>query len=449
VSATRTPVIQPAATQPPASRPPAAPLAPWRQTARMFSRPVPLLHGLYPGGGDVAELAFTSSRRIVLTRDAADVKRIFTAPPDDVPSATARSPLAPLVGPHSVLTLIGPEHLRQRRLLLPAFHGGRLTAYRPVILRAAEEELATWRPGERIATQPRMQAITLDVILRAVFGVEDGARRDGLRRTIRALLSGSDSVLGTVMTLVAGRTGRIAGPGRRLVAALDRAIHAEIDEHRGRGDVEQRDDILSLLMQARDEDGEPMGDAELRDELVTLLLAGHETTATSLAWALERLVRHPAALERLAAEARDGEATAFAEAVIHETLRDRPVIGFVARDLRAPMTLGGYELAAGASVGADIWGTNHHPARYDDPRRFMPERFVGTKPDTYAWIPFGGGIRRCIGAAFAQLEMQIVLQAIVRHADLRPVTAASEPVRRRNITFVPRDKAVVEIAGLR
>jgi cytochrome P450 family 135 len=202
-------------------------------------------------------------------------------------------------------------------------------------------------------------------------------------------------------------------------------------------------------MQARDEDGEPMGDAELRDELVTLLLAGHETTATSLAWALERLVRHPAALERLAAEARDGEEAAFAEAVIHETLRDRPVIGFIARDLRAPLTLGGYELAAGASVGADIWGTNHHPARYDDPRRFAPERFLGTKPDTYAWIPFGGGIRRCIGAAFAQLEMQIVLQAIVRHADLRPVTAASEPVRRRNITFVPRDKAVVEVAGLR
>jgi cytochrome P450 len=429
--------------------PPKVPLAPWRQTVRLFSRPVPFLHELYSDGGDVAELAFSASRRVVMTRDAADVKALFTARPDDVPSATARSPLTPLVGPHSVLITVGPEHLRQRRLLLPAFHGERLAAYRPVILQAAEAELATWRAGQRLAAQPRMQAITLEVILRAVFGVEDGARRDALRRAITDLLELTDSVPGAVMTIMAGRSGRIVGPAKRRVARMDGVIHDEISEHRRRGDLEQRDDILSLLMLARDEDGRAMGDDELRDELVTMLLAGHETTATSLAWALERLVRHPAAHERLAAEAREGDAIEFHDAVVHETLRDRPVIPFVARDLRVPMTIGGYALPAGTTAGADIWSTNHHAARYDDPLRFAPERFVGRKPDTYAWVPFGGGIRRCIGAAFAQLEMQIVLQAIMRRVDLRALDPASEPVRRRNITFVPRDKALVEVTGVR
>ena len=216
----------------PGARPPKVPLAPWRQTVRLFSRPVPFLHELYRDGGDVAELAFSSSRRVVMTRDAADLKALFTATPDDVPSATARSPLMPLVGPHSVLITVGPEHLRQRRLLLPAFHGERLAAYRPVILRAAEHELATWRPGQRIAAQPRMQAITLEVILRAVFGVEDGERRDALRAAIAHLLELTDSARGAVMTIAAGRSGRLVGPAKGRVARMDRVIYEEIAEHR-------------------------------------------------------------------------------------------------------------------------------------------------------------------------------------------------------------------------
>jgi cytochrome P450 family 135 len=443
VSATRAPAIQPAAPQPPPSRPPAAPLAPWRQTVRMFSRPVPLLHSLYPDGGDVAELAFTSSRRIVLTRDAADVKRIFTAPPDDVPSATARSPLAPLVGPHSVLTLIGPEHLRQRRLLLPAFHGDRLTAYRPVMARAAEEELATWRPGERIATQPRMQAITLEVILRAVFGVEDGARRDALRRTIRALLGRSDSALGAVMTVVAGRTGRIVGPGRRLVAALDHVIHAEIAEHRGRGDVEQRDDILSLLMQARDEDGEPMGDAELRDELVTLLLAGHETTATALAWSLHELGRDPAQLRRAREAARAGDDDHL-EAVLKEAMRLHPVIPMVVRTLMRPATVGDWKLPAGTTVGPSILVAHSREDNHPHADRFDPSRFLGGHPPVNTWIPFGGGVRRCIGAGFALMEGTAVLRAILTSYDVTAV-GADRP-RVRNITSVPRHGSRIRVS---
>jgi cytochrome P450 len=290
-----------------------------------------------------------------------------------------------------------------------------------------------------------MSAITLEVILRAVFGVEDAARQTALRTAIEELLllTASPKAVGAAIWTV--RTGRLVGALKRKAQAMDALLYEEIAAHRAQGGLEDRDDILSLMMCARDEDGRAMADAELRDELVTLLLAGHETTATALSWAIERLLRTPRALARVTDEIEDD---AYLDAVVCETLRSRPVVPIVGRMLQQPMAFGDYEVPVGSFAGASLYGTNHNATVYDDPRAFRPERFLDRKPDTYAWIPFGGGVRRCIGAAFAQTEMRIVLRAVLRRARLEAVDPAPERVRRRNITFVPQHGTTVRVGAL-
>lgn len=425
--------------------PPTLDLPPVVQTARWIFRPTLLLDRAQRECGDVFTLRFYPGRRFTLTCDPADVRRLFTAPPDEVPTATGNSPIGPLVGEHSLLTLNGPEHLRQRKLLLPSFHGDRLRAYADIVDEAANAQVDTWREGEVMRLQPHMSAITLEVILRAVFGVEDAARQTALRTAIEELLLLTASPRAILSAIATVRTGRLVGPIRRRAAAMDALLYEEIAAHRAQGGLEDRDDILSLMMCARDEDGRPMTDVELRDELVTLLLAGHETTATALSWAVERLLRTPHALARLIDEL---EEDAYLDAVIHETLRSRPVVPIVGRMVQAPLAFGAYELPAGSFAGASLYGTNHNPKVYDDPRAFRPERFLDRKPDTYAWIPFGGGVRRCIGAAFAQTEMRIVLRAVLRRARLEAVDPAPERVRRRNITFVPQHGTTVRVRAV-
>jgi cytochrome P450 len=378
------------------------------------------------------------ARKLVLFGDPDAVRTIFTASPEIAPSAAGDTPLTGVMGPSSVLTLVGPAHLRQRRLLLPPFHGERMREYAGVIEDAARRDMAGWPIGRAMRIHPHMQAITLEVILRAVFGVE-AERMGTMREAVRGLIGNS---LRAVLRI--GFTASTERPGGRLGEALERldsVIYEELARRRTQVDLEERADILSLLLLARDEDGRGMTDGELRDELVTLLLAGHETTATAVSWAIERLVRHPAVLRRLFEEIDDRKGEGYLEAVVHETLRVRPVVPTVVRRLTQPLEVGGRVIPAGTRVAPSIYLTNRNPSVYDAPREFRPERFLGVTPDTYAWIPFGGGIRRCIGASFALMEMKIIMRTVL--SELEPVAPGGrlwrvgEPVRRRAVTLAP------------
>jgi cytochrome P450 len=288
-----------------------------------------------------------------------------------------------------------------------------------------------------------MQAITLEIIIETVFGVHDGQRIAPLRQALRDFLdlTTDPKVLLPILAIGPDRIQRIPA-FRRRVSRVDELIGREIAERRAAEDLVERDDILSMLVAARHEDGSPMSDREIRDELLTLLVAGHETTATALSWAMERLVRHPEKLERLRDEVDAGEET-YLTATIQETLRLRPVIVLVIRKLTEPVELGGYELPAGASVTPCIHLIHRDPEIYPEPERFLPERFLDEPPGTYTWIPFGGGVRRCLGAAFAQFEMAVVLRELVKRWQIEPVRAESERPFRRAITETPRHDAEV------
>ncbi|HLH14680.1 MAG TPA: cytochrome P450 [Solirubrobacteraceae bacterium] len=411
--------------------------------------------------GEIFTLTFwPSGRRMVFLSDPHAVKTLFTTAPDIAPSATGSSPLAPVVGPSSVLVLTGAEHMRQRKLLLPPFHGERMREYEHVIAQATARDIAQWPLGVPLAMQPRTRAITLEVILRAVFGVE-AERMQPLKAAIGDLFGPGQLLVVLRAALRGPSRERPKGAVGRALDRLDALTYAEIARRRADPDLAGRADILSLLLLARDADGAAMTDRELRDELVTLLLAGHETTATSVAWALERLVRHPRKLARLTAELDAGE-DEYLTAVVHETLRVRPVVPVVARMLTRELELAGHLLPAGTRVMPSIYLVNRNPRIYQRPHAFEPERFLAGAPDTFSWIPFGGGIRRCIGASFALLEMKVMLRTMLRELQpsappersrARALRAAGrsgpphggldERIRRRAITLVPARGATV------
>jgi cytochrome P450 len=318
--------------------------------------------------------------------------------------------------------------------MLPPLHGERMRAYEATVREAVAQEVETWPDGESFALHPRMQAVTLEVILRAVFGVTDPARRDRLAERLSGLLADTASSRLQFSVLLSRRLGG-PDPLARLQALrreIDAMLTAEIVERRG----DPREDILSLLVTARFEDGEPMDDAEIRDQLITLLLAGHETTATGLAWTFDLLLRHPPVLERLTA-AVDGGDEGYVRAVVSESLRLRPVVPLAGRRLSEELRVDGHLLPPGTDVTPAIWLAHTRADRYPDPYAFRPERFLDGAPSTYAWLPFGGGVRRCIGAAFAEMEMRIALAEILRRRTLRPASASAERVARRNVTFSP------------
>jgi cytochrome P450 family 135 len=411
-----------------------------------FTKPLPLLERCQARYGDMFTLRLAHEDPFVFLSDPDAIKQVFTGDPQRLHAGKANRVLAPVVRNHSVLLLDEAAHMEQRKLLLPPFHGSRMKGYGDLMDSIATAEVERWRPGERISLLPRMQAITLEIIVRAVFGVEDQARRDELGVHLRKLLDDTTSRAALPFLAVLGpeRVTRFGVLKRRL-RPIDEILHEEIRARRGASDLEQRDDILSLLLQATHEDGSPMRDEELRDELMTLLVAGHETTATMLGWVIERLVRHPAKLERLCTELAAGE-DRYLDAVISETLRLRPVIPIVARWLTEPMEIGGRVLPAGVSVAPCIYLVHRRPDLYPEPERFLPERFLDNPPGTYTWIPFGGGVRRCLGASFAQFEMKSVLRAIFSRIRLQPVTDSAEPIRRRNITLVPGRGTKVKVA---
>jgi cytochrome P450 len=377
---------------------------------------------------------------VVLTCDPAAIKQLFTAGPEVAPVGASRQSLAPMFGRRSVLLLDGTPHMRQRRLMLPPFHGDRLSAYGRLIAQIAEEELERWPLHKRFALQPRMQEITLEVILRVIFGVEDAERRGELRRRIKRLLGVVSNPLAELFIGLPARIGplNLRADFERRVTEANELLFDEIARRRVDPALAEREDILSLLLAARDEDGEAMTDTELRDQLVTLLLAGHETTATALAWTFEHLFRRPDAHERLVAEIRHADDDAFLDAVIRETLRLRPPIPVADRTLAASLELDGHELPAGTVVAACIYLAHRHSDLYPQPDAFLPERFVNNTPETYSWVPFGGGIRRCVGAAFATFEMKTVLKTVLARAELSPASARAESIHRRAIVLAPR-----------
>jgi cytochrome P450 len=368
------------------------------------------------------------------------VRSLFTATPEDAPSLTGESPLRPIVGPNSVLTATGPRHMRQRKLLLPPFHGEAVQRYTEMIAEAADREIDSWPVGEPFALAPRMQAITLDVIMAGIFGIEGtpgkGTPEYGLRQTIRRAVNLSTRPEAQLFELLNLGSDEPVGPTRLFLSQLDRHMYAVIEARRA--GTAQRTDILSLLLEAETEDGERLTDEELRDELLTLVLAGHETTANSLAWAFERLLRYPAAYDRLRDVARsDDDPDGYLDATIHEVMRSRPVIPIIGRKVTVPWQLGEYRLPAGSAILMSILLLHHREDVYPDPFAFRPERFVGRKPGTYTWIPFGGGIRRCLGAALAMAEQRVVLSAIARRTDLEAPDPAPERARHRNVTMIP------------
>lgn len=387
--------------------------------------------------GDVFSASFPSFGRVVYVAEPALVKEVFTGDPTRFHAGEANANvLEPVLGPNSVLTLDEDEHMRQRKLLLPPFHGESVLRYGELIREITERNMETWPVGRPFALRARTQAITLAVILRAVFGVREQERFARARLLIGEFAQRSHPVI--LFPFLRRDLGRFSPWVRfqRARAALDGFIYEEIARRRAEGDGADRDDVLSLLLRATHDDGSPMSDEELRDELVTVIGAGHETTATALAWAFERLLRTPRALVRLRESVESGE-DGYLDATIQETLRVRPVLTDVARKLTARTEIGGYTIPAGTLVLPAIAALHHREDLYPDPHEFRPERFLEGQTDAYGWIPFGGGVRRCIGAAFAQYEMRIVLKAILERAELRAASPRPERVRVRNITVAP------------
>lgn len=406
-------------------------------TARFVARPVETLLSWHRRYGDVFTTRFLVFGTGVYVSDPAAIRELMTGDQSDLHAGEANAPLSAVLGDHSVLVLDGPEHLRQRRLLLPPFQGSAVNSFRTVIRDVAEAEVARWRDGEELILRDRMRALTFEVICRAVFGVTDPERVEHLRAALVAVIdSGATFLLPGPFKWDLGPW----SPAGRLnwrKKAADELIYEEISRRRGASDLDQRTDVLSLLLRARDEDGESMSDVELRDELMTMLGAGHETTATGLAFAFDLLMRHPSVLERLRDELETGD-DAFLDAIVTETLRIRPVIDAAERTLTKPRTVAGWDLPAGIRVYPGILMVHRREDLYPAADVFRPERFLNGDAESYAWLPFGGGIRRCIGAALAQAEMAEVIRVVTSTVELEPLRSEPDPVVIRGITLVPK-----------
>jgi cytochrome P450 family 135 len=447
MEAATTSAPRPASRMPEPRFPPSPPLPRVAQTAIWSRQARRLLYACQDRYGDMFALRIAYEGTWVMLADPAAIKQVFTGDPKVFHAGEGNQILEPVLGKSSVLVLDEKPHMSQRKLLLPPFHGTRMQGYEQTMSEIAEREIETWPTGTPYQLRPRMQAMTLEIILQTVFGVREGERMGALRAALREFLdlTTSPQILLPLLLLGPSRVRKFP-PFRRRVDRVDELIYREIAERRRAEDVEQRDDVLSMLIAARHEDGSPMRDEEMRDELLTLLVAGHETTATSLSWAIERLSRNPDKLERLRAEVLEGREE-YLTATIQETLRLRPVISIVIRKLTEAVEIGGYELPAGVSVAPCVYLAHRNPEVYPEPQRFLPERFLDNPPGTYTWIPFGGGVCRCPGPSFAQFEMAVVLKELVKRHQIRPANPKPERVFRRAITETPRHNAEVILSS--
>jgi cytochrome P450 len=420
---------------------PAGPTEPpiW-QTLRWLLRPISFLESCRRRFGDAFSVRFLGFERpLVMLSDPDAIRALYGNAEHGLPAGRTIA-LLPILGPRSLLLLEGSEHLARRRLMLPPFHGARMRAYEETVREVVARDVETWPTDEPFALHPHMQQVTLEVILRAVFGVTDPERRDALAARLARMLADTSSA-GLQLAVLMSRRFRRAPDPLRPLQERRREIDAMLDREIAERRADPREDILSMLVAARFENGEPLADGEIRDQLMTLLLAGHETTATGLAWTFDLLVRHPDALER----AREDDK--YLRAVVTESLRLRPVVPLAGRRLVAPLAVDGHELPPGTDVTPAIWLAHTRADRYPEPFAFRPERHLDGGQATSAWIPFGGGVRRCIGAAFAEMEMRVAIAEILRRRTLRAATSEAERPARRNVTFSPAGGTRVIAAG--
>jgi cytochrome P450 len=427
--------------------PPGPSSNPWIQGIRYAYRPVAFLDESARRYGETFTVRMPIGMPFVLFSNPAAIKEILTASDDDLHAGEASAVLHPLLGANSLLAVDGARHTRERRLMLPPFHGERMLAYGETMRDITDTAIDSWPIGRPFPVQHEMQAITLDVILRTVFGLAEPERLALVRERVRRLVG---LVVNPIWMLPAMQKdfGRLS-PGHRFARVkrdVDELLFAEFARRRA-GNAEG-DDVLSMLIAARDEDGQAMTDQELRDQMVTLLLAGHETTATALSWAVHHIVENPDVLAAIRAEldrelgggpVRPGQVIGleYLDAVVKETLRLRPVIGEIGRVLKRPMRIGGWDLPAGVEASPAIYLTHRRPDLWPDPERFDPQRFIGRRPSPYEFLPFGGGTRRCLGMAFAMYEMKVVLAEMLRRVDLVRAPGYRMRMVRRAITFAP------------
>jgi len=457
----------------PVALPPEPKIPPLLQTLRWAFRPIPFMADCRRRFGDSFSVRFVGFERpMVLISDPEAIKALYRQREQALPPGR-NVVLEPILGSKSLLIQEGAEHLSRRKLMLPPFHGERMRSYEETMSEIVSAEVDSWPLQQTFPIHRRMQAVTLEVILRVVFGISSGPRLERLRSTLSTVLEESATPGRQVLGLALQRFGG-GGPFAHFqdqLREVDELLFAEIAEHRERSDLAEREDILSMLMSAEFEDGgsaeraseisgddgregvkrdihRGLEDQELRDQLMTLLLAGHETTATALAWTFDLLLRHPAALGRLREELAAGEED-FLKATITESLRLRPVIPLAGRRLTEELDVDGLTLPAGTDVTPAIWLTHTRADVYPEPFAFKPERFLEDGPDTYAWIPFGGSVRRCIGATFAEFEMRVVLREVLTRCELRKADPRPERTGRRNITLSPKDGTPVVVTARR
>jgi cytochrome P450 len=412
-------------------------------------RSLPFMERCQRRYGDIFTLRVRHGGTWVLVCDPEDVKRVFTAAPERLGVGEANTLLGPVLGPRSVMLLEEPQHMTRRRLMLPQFHGRRMEGYGGMMAEVARRAVTEWPTGRPFELWPRMQAITLEAVMRVVFGPvqTDSLRR--LRELLRELTDRMNAPRRLTLLALLGPRSMVGDPEFRAAMDLVEAVALEeVRKRRAEGEDPARDDIVSMLAHAHYEDGSPMTAQDLRDELITLLLDG--PTSTSLAWVFERLLRHPDKLQRLLEEVRrGGDDDAYLDAVVKETLRLCPPVPIVVRRLLEPMELGGYTVPAGAMVAPCIHLVHRREDVYPHPRRFMPERWLDRPAGTYTWIPFGGGVRRCLAASFALMEMKRVVAAVLEEVEMEPVQSRSEQVCKSAISYSPGRRGLVRITRRR
>jgi cytochrome P450 len=412
------------------------------QAVAWARRPLPFLERSQKHFGDIFTIRVRHSGTWVILSDPEDVKRVFTADHAALGVGVANSILGPLLGPRSVMLLEEPEHVRRRKLMLPPFHGERMKGYSEMMADVTRRELATWPTGEPFELWPRMQEITLEAIMRVVFGPVETDRLRLLRLRLRKLTNWMNDPRRLTLLAAAGPS-RFAGNHdyRTMMGPVEDSVLQEVRRRQLTPDCTDGSDIAAMLAEARYEDGSPMTERDLRDELVTLLTDG--PTSSLLSWAFERILRHPDKHARLRAELEAEEQDSYLDAVVKETLRLCPAAPIVVRKLLEPMELGGYTIPAGSTVAPCVHLVHRREDVYPEPSRFKPERFLEQPAGTYTWIPFGGGVRRCLAASYALLLMKQVIATVVREVDLEAADPRSERPRKSAIAFVPHRHARV------
>jgi cytochrome P450 family 135 len=427
---------------------PAGPSSPGAvQTLRWMFRPIPLMERCRRRYGPVFSMNMGPAA-VVMVADPRLAKEVMTGDPDVFRAGDTNGLFRPVVGSHSILLLDGEEHMRHRRIMLPGFGAGHGQRFADQVREIAEARVSSWEPGQSLRLRDEMEAISFDSIMRVVFNDDSSDRHERLRALIPEMMDRCDSPF----TLIPWFRRSLAGlsPYARLIKVVrqvDEALYDAIQERRADPLVQLRDDVLSLLLRAGHEDGTPLGDREIRDELLTLIMAGYETTTSGLAWSFERLLRSPEQMTRLLSDLEAGDER-YLGAVVQETLRARPVVPVVARRLRDSREVGGYMLPAGTILMVSIYLVHNDPETYPQPDQFRPERFLGGTPEDAAWIPFGGGVRRCLGASFAQLEMRVVLREVLTRVRLKATSSKPEPEARKRFTFAPGGACAAQVEEL-